>query len=184
MSTTSSQTFHTANSSPSRSSAGRTVKTDSTTLSNNSYRYSVTSVISYKSRKNVRYPRRMHPLPATMLPECFSIFSPDPEARFLSGFIRHSTHVWSFTYPAQVLALEVRYLCEDLLPHLEPRLLPTGTILLRYLGQETYLGSSLQYKKEEIRHCSELFILLTREIILKGAIGVQELEGPCRILRL
>lgn len=99
-------------------------------------------------------------------------------------FVTPSTHIWSLTYPAQVLALEVRYLCEDWLPHLEPRLLPTGTVLLRYFGQETYLGSSLQYKKEEIRHCSELFILLTREIILKGAIGVQELEGPCRILRL
>lgn len=84
----------------------------------------------------------------------------------------------------QVLTLEVRYLCEELLPYLEPRLLPTGTVLLRSLGQENYLGSSLQYKNEEIRHCSELFIMLTREILLKGAIGVQELEGPCRILRL
>ncbi|KAN0142045.1 hypothetical protein V8E53_000507 [Lactarius tabidus] len=37
---------------------------------------------------------------------------------------------------------------------------------------------------EETRYCSELFIMLAREILLKGAIGVRELEGPCRILHL
>jgi len=55
-------------------------------------------------------------------------------------------------------------------------------VLLRSLGQERDL--SAQRKNEEIRHCSELFILLIREIYLKGAAGVEELEGPCKLLDL
>lgn len=86
------------------------------------------------------------------------------------------------TYPAQRLAWEVRYLCKDLLPHSETRLLAAGSVLLRSLGQESDL--SLQHKNEETRLCSELFIMLAREILLKDAIGVEELEGPCRILHL
>ncbi|KAH9003763.1 hypothetical protein EDB86DRAFT_2889708 [Lactarius hatsudake] len=35
-----------------------------------------------------------------------------------------------------------------------------------------------------MRHCSELFIVLTREIILKDAVGIVELEGPCKLLHL
>jgi hypothetical protein len=177
MSTTSSQTFYTANSSPSCSSAGQTVNTDSAALSNNSYHYSVNSVNSYKSRKNVLYPCRVHPLP-----ECACIASPDPEVHFLSGFIRHSSQVQLLLYPAQMLAREVRHLCADLLPHSETRLLPAGIVLLRSLGKETDLSS--QHKNDETRYCSELFIMLAREIILKDAVGVEELEGPCRILHL
>jgi hypothetical protein len=80
---------------------------------------------------------------------------------------------------AQVVAWEVRHLCEDLLPHSETRLLPAGRVLLGSLGEETDLR-----KSDEARYCSELFIMLTREILLKDAIGVAELEGPCRILHL
>ncbi|KAN0142044.1 hypothetical protein V8E53_000506 [Lactarius tabidus] len=167
MSSMSFETVCTANSSPSCSSAGRAVNTDSTMLSNNSYHYSVNSVNSYKSRKNVLYPRRIHPPPATPppvtmppVPECPGVISPDPD----------------------MLAREVRYLCADLLPHSETRLLPAGRVLLGSLGQESDISS--QRKNDETRYCSELFIMLAREILLKDAVGVEELEGPCRILRL
>ena len=43
-----------------------TTNTASTQSSNLSFPYSVTSVNSYKSRKNVLYPRRVHPLPVTV----------------------------------------------------------------------------------------------------------------------
>lgn len=115
----------------------------------------MTSVNSRKSRNNVLYPRRVHRPPVTTLLEC--TFSPD------------------------TLAWDVRYLCATLLPHSETRLLPAGIVLLKYLGQEWGLS---QRKNEEIRHCSELFIVLTREIILKDAVGVVELEGPCKLLHL
>jgi hypothetical protein len=124
----------------------------------------------------------MHPLPGTTQSECTSIASPDPDVRFLSSFIRHSSHVQSLPYLAQMLACEVRYLCADLLPHSETRLLPAGRVLLRYLEQENDLSS--QHKNEETRYCSELFIILAREILLKDAISVEELEGPCKILHL
>lgn len=116
----------------------------------------MTSISSRKSRKNVLYPRRVHPPPATVLPEC--VGSPD------------------------MLTWEVRYLCATLLPHSETRLLPAGIVLLRSLGHERDL--SAQRKNEETRHCSELFILLTREILLKDAIGVDELDGPCKLLHI
>lgn len=35
---------------------------------------------------------------------------------------------------------------------------------------------------EETRHCFELFILLTREILLKDAVDVKELDWPCKLL--
>ena len=81
-----------------------------------------------------------------------------------------------------MLTWEVRYRCANLLPRSETRLSPAGTVLLRSSGQERDLGA--QRKNEEIRHCSVLFIMLTREIVLKDAIGIEELEGPCRLLRL
>lgn len=81
-----------------------------------------------------------------------------------------------------MLAWEVGYLCVDLLPYSETRLLPAGRVLRETLRQERGLTS--QRKNEETRHCAELFIMLTREILLKDAIGVEELEGPCRLLHL
>jgi len=114
---------------------------------------------------NVFYPPRVHwqsvPLPpVTMRPECTGIASSDPD----------------------MLAWEVRFLCVDLLPYSETRLLPAGRVLLKSLEQEGDLSS--QRKNEEIRHCSLLFIMLTREILLKDAIYIEELEGPCRLLHL
>jgi hypothetical protein len=81
-----------------------------------------------------------------------------------------------------MLAWEVRYLCATLLPHSETRLLPAGIVLLRSLGQERDLTA--RRKNEETRHCSELFIVLAREILLKDGIGGEELEGPCKLLHL
>ncbi|KAH8987266.1 hypothetical protein EDB92DRAFT_1817953 [Lactarius akahatsu] len=119
--------------------------------SNTSFPYSVTSVNSRKSRKNVLYPRRVHPPPAiAVLPEC-------------------------------ILTWEVRYLCATLLPRSETRLLPAGIVLLKSLGKERDLS---QRENEETHHCSELFIVLTREILLKDAVGIEDLEGPCKLLHL
>ncbi|KAH9044955.1 hypothetical protein EDB83DRAFT_2523601 [Lactarius deliciosus] len=123
--------------------------------SNTSFPYSVTSINSRKSRKNVLYPRRVHPPPVAVLPEC--VGSPD------------------------MLTWEVRYLCATLLPHSETRLLPAGIVLLKSLGKERDLS---QRENEETHHCSELFIVLTREILLKDAVGIEDLEGPCKFLHL
>ncbi|KAI9461894.1 hypothetical protein BJY52DRAFT_163647 [Lactarius psammicola] len=131
--------------------------------SNMSFPYSVTSINSRKSRKSVLYPRRVHPPPVAVSPECI-----DPPDLLL--------------YPAQMLTWEVRYLCATLLPHSETRLLPAGIVLLKSLGGQ---GRDLsEHKNEELRHCSELFILLTREIHLKDAIGIDELEGACKLLHI
>jgi hypothetical protein len=116
------------------------------------------------------------------VPECPGVVSPDPDVRFLSSVIPYSSQASLLLYPAQMLAREVRYLCADLLPHSETRLLPAGRVLLGSLGQESDISS--QRKNDETRYCSELFIMLAREIILKDVVGVEELEGPCRILRL
>lgn len=102
--------------------------------------------------------------------------------RFISSRFIFATRAQLLLYPAQMLTWEVRYLCATLLPHSETRLLPAGIVLLRSLGQERDL--SAQRKNEETRLCSELFILLTREILLKDAIGVNELEGPCKLLHM
>ncbi|KAH9054773.1 hypothetical protein EDB87DRAFT_1420047 [Lactarius vividus] len=123
--------------------------------SNTSFPYSVTSVNSRKSRKNVLHPRRVHPPPVVaVLPEC--VGSPG------------------------MLTWEVRYLCATLLPQSETRLLPAGIVLLKSLGKERLS----QRENEETRHCSELFIVLTREIFLKDAVGIEDLEGPCKLLHL
>ncbi|KAH8986285.1 hypothetical protein EDB92DRAFT_1262752 [Lactarius akahatsu] len=100
------QSFYTADTSLSQSSTTHTVYRSSTTSSNLSFPYTVTSINSYKSRKNVLYPRRAHPPPVTVSPEY--IISPD-------------------------LIWDVRYLCATLLPHAETRLVPAATVLLRCL---------------------------------------------------
>jgi hypothetical protein len=61
-------------------------------LSNGSYHYSVNSVNSYKSRKNVLYPRRVHPPPATLPP--VKIRAGMPWHRFL----RTQTYVFFLVY--------------------------------------------------------------------------------------
>ncbi|KAH9177223.1 hypothetical protein EDB89DRAFT_1519640 [Lactarius sanguifluus] len=80
-----------------------------------------------------------------------------------------------------MLTWEVRYLCATLLPHSETRLLPAGIVLLKSLGKERDLS---QRENEETHHCSELFIVLTREILLMDAVGIEDLDGPCKFLHL
>src|SRR6266702_2575391 len=74
----SSSTYYSADSSLSYS----TMNSASTWSSNMSFPYSVTSINSRKSRKNVLYPRRAHPLPVAVPSEHFSI---SPEVRFFSS---------------------------------------------------------------------------------------------------
>ena len=71
---------------------------------------------------------------------------------------------------------------EYLLPHTEARLVPAGTVLLKSLGLGKSSNLSPVRTDEEIRCCSELFITLTHEVHLKGAVSAGELEGPCKLL--
>jgi hypothetical protein len=66
---------------------------------------------------------------------------------------------------------------------MEPRLEPAGLVLLQSLdlqGDLTRPVSALM--KEEFRYCSEVFIVLTREVLLNNAVGMRELKGPCKDL--
>ncbi|KAH9044944.1 hypothetical protein EDB83DRAFT_1563530 [Lactarius deliciosus] len=73
------RSYYTANTSLSHSSPLQTMFTNSTASSNPSFPYSVTSVNSYKSRKNVLYPRRAHPPPVVVSPE----YIVSPNVRYL-----------------------------------------------------------------------------------------------------
>ena len=74
--------YYSAVPSPSHST---TTNTGSTLSSNMSFPYSVTSITSRKSRKNVLYPRRAHPmpppepLPVPLLPPEPAVLLPPPE---------------------------------------------------------------------------------------------------------
>ncbi|KAH9175162.1 hypothetical protein EDB89DRAFT_394648 [Lactarius sanguifluus] len=151
------QSFYTANTSLSQSSTTQTVYRNSTASSNLSFPYTVTSINSYKSRKNVLYPRRAHPPPVTVSPEY--LISPE-------------------------LIWDVRYLCATLLPHAETRLVPAATILLRCLpvGPQGDLSQRPPNMNDDSLRCSEFFLVLTREVFLRGAAGTKELEGPCELL--
>ncbi|KAH9049227.1 hypothetical protein EDB83DRAFT_1403816 [Lactarius deliciosus] len=151
------QSFYTANSSLSQSSTTQTVYRNSTASSNLSFPYTVTSINSYKSRKNVLYPRRAHPPPVTVSPEY--IISPD-------------------------LIWDVRHLSATLLPHAEARLVPAATVLLRCLpvGPQGDLSQGPPNMNDDSLRCSEFFLVLTREVFLRGAAGAKELEGPCELL--
>ncbi|KAH9007336.1 hypothetical protein EDB86DRAFT_81050 [Lactarius hatsudake] len=150
------QSFYTTNTSLSQSSTTQTMDRNSTASSILSFSYSVTSINSYKSRKNVLYPRRAHPPPATVPQEY--IISPND------------------------LIWEVRHLCATLLPHAETRLVPAATVLLRRLpvGPQGDLSQGLI--NDDSLRCSEFFLVLTREVFLRGAAGAKELEGPCQLL--
>ncbi|KAI9461888.1 hypothetical protein BJY52DRAFT_1355855 [Lactarius psammicola] len=110
-----------------------------------------------QSRTNVLYPSRVHPPPISVFPD---------------SIIALDIPIW-----------DVEYLCTDLLPATEIRLMPAGRVLLRALGLK---GDSPQraskWTDEEFRYCSRLFIVLTREILLKDVAGAKELEGPCNLL--
>lgn len=66
---------------------------------------------------------------------------------------------------------------------MENRLVPTGILLLQSSGLH---GNSLQpvpfQTDERTRLCSELFITLTHEVLLKDVVSAAELEDPCTLL--
>ncbi|KAI9461892.1 hypothetical protein BJY52DRAFT_1257412 [Lactarius psammicola] len=155
-SNTSSQAYYSADSSPSFTNSA------STRSSSMSFPYSETSINSYKSRKNVLYPRRAHPLPIAV-----------------------SSSEQSFSISPDVLICQVRSICTTLLPHTETRLVPAGRVLLQSLEFHGDFSQHVLVRvDEETRCCAELFIALTREVLLKDAIDVGALERPCELLHL
>ncbi|KAF8266703.1 hypothetical protein EI94DRAFT_1732492 [Lactarius quietus] len=151
----SSLSYYTANSSP---LSQLTAISTSTQSSNLSYPYSVTSINSYKSRKNVLYPRRVHPLPVAVPLE-------------------------PSTSPDALLIWQVWFLSTILLPCTETRLVPAGRVLLHALEPHNDFSQHIPVlADEQTRYCSELFIALAHEVVLKDAICARALEGPCRRL--
>ena len=66
---------------------------------------------------------------------------------------------------------------------MEPRLEPAGLVLLQSLDLQGDLSHPVSaLTKEEFRYCSELFIVLTREVLLNNAVGMRELEDPCKLM--
>jgi len=66
---------------------------------------------------------------------------------------------------------------------METRLEPAGMLLLQSLDLQRDLTQPVSVRaKEEFRYCSEVFIVLTREVLVKGAAGTRELNGPCKLL--
>ena len=61
---------------------------------------------------------------------------------------------------------------------MEPRLEKVGMVLLRSLD----LQGERTWAKEDFRHCTEVFIVLTREVFLNNAVGMRELEDPCKLM--
>ncbi|KAH9054775.1 hypothetical protein EDB87DRAFT_1420251 [Lactarius vividus] len=149
----SSQSYYSARESPSNST-----NSASTPSSDMSFPYSVTSINSRKSHKNVLYPRRERPLPVAATSEHSSI-------------------------SLDALIWRVRFLCTALLPYAETRLVPAGRVLLQSLGVHGYFSKRVPVRTdEETRCCAELFIALAHEILLKDAVSAMELEGPCKVL--
>ncbi|KAH8987270.1 hypothetical protein EDB92DRAFT_1136939 [Lactarius akahatsu] len=129
--------------------------------SNISFPYSVTSINSRKSRKNVLYPRRAHPLPVAVSSEHFSISTYD-------------------------LIWQVRSLCTTWLPHGENCFVPTGSALLQSLGLRGDFSESLPVQvqvDEETHCCAELFMVLAHEVLLRDVIGTEALKGPSKLLQ-
>ncbi|KAN0142047.1 hypothetical protein V8E53_000509 [Lactarius tabidus] len=152
--------FMTANTSMSFLSARQAATSPTSMSSRVSSPYSVTSVNSYKSRKTVLYRRRAHPIPALVSRPA------TPE----------------YVVSLEVLTWEVRFLCTSLLPDMETRLEPAGMLLLESLDLQDVTDPTSSRAKDEFRYCSEVFIVLTREVILKDAVGARELKGPCKLL--
>lgn len=65
---------------------------------------------------------------------------------------------------------------------METRLEPAGILLLESLDVQDVNDPISTRAKEEFRYCSEVFIVLTREVIFKDAVGVRELKSPCKLL--
>ena len=66
---------------------------------------------------------------------------------------------------------------------MESRLEPAGMLLVQsFYPQGDLIHPASVRAKEEFRYCSEVFIVLTREVILKDAVGTIELNDPCKLL--
>ena len=66
---------------------------------------------------------------------------------------------------------------------MEPRLEPAGLVLLQSLDLQGDLTLHVSTPmKEKFRYCCEVFIVLTREVLLNNAVGMRELKGPCKLL--
>ncbi|KAH9177224.1 hypothetical protein EDB89DRAFT_1935041 [Lactarius sanguifluus] len=158
-SNTSSQTYYSADLSPSHPTTNSASTRSSNISDPYSPAYSVRSVNSCKSHKNVLYRRRVHPLP---VPVSLGHFS---------------------SIPPEDLIWQVRRLYTTSLQHTGTGLVSSGRVLLRSAGLHGDLSQPVPiWIDEEIRCCAELFIALTREVLLKDAIGVDALEGPCELL--
>ncbi|KAN0142046.1 hypothetical protein V8E53_000508 [Lactarius tabidus] len=148
------QSYYSASTSPLSYLSTNSSSTRSSTLS---VPFTVTSINSYKSRKNVLYPRRAHPAPVPVASQ--QSVSPD------------------------ALIWQVRFLCATLLPCTETRLMAAGKVLLQSLGPHGDFAQRVPVHIDEgALCCSELFIALTHEVLLKDAVGVGQLEGPCKLL--
>ncbi|KAH9003764.1 hypothetical protein EDB86DRAFT_2889722 [Lactarius hatsudake] len=148
------QSYYFADSSPSYS-------TMNSLSSNTSFPYSITSINSRKSHKNVLYPRRTHPLPVAVSSEHFSISTYD-------------------------LIWQVRSLCTTWLPHGENCFVPTGSMLLQSLGLRGDFSESVPVRvqaDEKTRCCAELFMVLAHEVLLRDVISAGALKGPYKLLK-
>lgn len=65
---------------------------------------------------------------------------------------------------------------------METRLEPAGMLLLESLDLKGVTDPIYTRAKEEFRYCSEVFIVLTRAVILKNATGTRDMKGPCKLL--
>jgi hypothetical protein len=60
--------------------------------------------------------------------------------------------------------------------------MPAGKVLLQSLGPQGDFSQRSPVIDEGTLCCSELFIALTHEVLLKDAISAGQLEGPCKLL--
>lgn len=61
--------------------------------------------------------------------------------------------------------------------------MPAGRVLIQSSGLHGDISQPMPSPiDEETRYCSELFIALAHEVLLKDATGAGELEGPCKLL--
>ncbi|KAH9018930.1 hypothetical protein EDB84DRAFT_1518058, partial [Lactarius hengduanensis] len=148
-SNTSSQTYYSADLSPSHPTTNSASTRSSNISDPYSPAYSARSINSCKSRKNVLYRRRAHPIP---VPVSLGLFS---------------------STPPEDLIWQVRCLYMTSLQRTDTGLGSAGRALLRSAGLHGDFSQPVPlWIDEEIRCCAELFIALTREVLLKDAIGV------------
>ncbi|KAF8266697.1 hypothetical protein EI94DRAFT_148132 [Lactarius quietus] len=123
---------HTSNELPSSCLPTLPTTSTSTIPSNTSFPFTIRSVNSSKSRKNVHYPGRAPPTAPLEL-----------------------EHV---SISPEILISQVRFLCTTTLRHAKSCLVPAGEMILQSLAHN---GDFLQPVDEETLCCAELFVELT-----------------------